>query len=168
MSGPHGPSRPGPEVWHPGPPSPSRNRLPLVVGGLAVLVVGGLVMLALAASGDDGAGTGNAGASDDPGGASTRPEGMTIPTAPGGGMSSETTDPAAEVSPLGGVDPCSMLSDDQVAGLGSGAGAPEPDEVGRARTCGWRVRNATGDLGTDDARATRTATSAASPSGSPR
>lgn len=154
MSGSDGPSHPVPEVWPPGPPSPPRrNRLPLAIGGLAVLVVGGLVMLALVASGDDNSPeTGNGGASNDPGGASTRSEGMTIPTAPGGGgISSETTDPAAEVSPLAGVDPCSMLSDEQVAGLGSGAEAPEPDEVGRARTCGWRVRNATGDLGTDDA-----------------
>jgi hypothetical protein len=143
-------SSPGPPP-SPSPPSKPRSPVPLIVG-LVVGVVAVLV-LALAVGGDGGNGGGapEGQAAETQGDAGeSLPEEVTVPTfptIPGGGTTPETTAaPDPEDSPLADLEPCSILTLDEAATLGARA-ERDPygeDEVGRARTCGWRVRGATG------------------------
>jgi hypothetical protein len=161
MSAPYGPSQPMPPGgWVPGPPGPpipppgpqppppagGGSRVPLIIG-LAVALVAVVAIAAVAASrgGDSGGGATGETAQDQ----GSDGGGLTIPEGPP--TSAPTTEPEVPPGPLADVDPCEMVTLDQVASLGVSAEPEGYEELGSARTCQWRVRNVTGPMGTDDA-----------------
>jgi hypothetical protein len=136
----------------PPPPPPARrgSKVPLIVG-LAVALVAVVGIAAVAASGGDddgGSGGGTGEAAPDQGQGSDGGD-LTIPG--GASTSAPTTEPEVPPGPLADVDPCEMVTLDQVGSLGVSAEPEGYEELGSARTCQWRVRNVTGPMGTDDA-----------------
>lgn len=71
------------------------------------------------------------------------PTGESTPTS-SSGADSEPSSPAGTSVALAGIDPCSLLSDAEIAAYGN-FGEPAPQNHGDDRSCNWQTQQGSGD-----------------------